>query len=447
MKRPKLDELRDLLADAAEHETPAAVPLIEAAAELLDLARQVQEGEMAQVGEVLARAAPEAVGLLLRQRRKAAKLSVRQLAQRAGLSKGTVFNVETGRTAPSPQTLAALARVREMRLAETAGPRERPDCWLPQGYDPLALLMDLRGALNSPGGFLEQTCLYLDHASALDWLAICSAPAYVEANRALPLQPMAQALMAEACRGLDLVALGPGDGQVEIALCKELCAASASPDVHLFLIDISHTLLTVAHRRAREELAPLGVQVESIHGDFHQLGRYHVLNRRTGSPRRSCYVLLGNTLANLDHEARFVRDVLSSANTGDFMLLDFSLVYADAEDAEAVRRAEPVLNRPLSPSFERWLGGLVQRYSSEVDSFTLGTDVLTECAIPGSYEIGYFADVQLRDGQSRRHYLARARRYDRGKLLAAFARHGWHEAQVLPCGQGARAVLALLRRA
>lgn len=162
---------------------------------------------------------------------------------------------------------------------------------------------------------------------------------------------MAQALIAGASGGLDVVALGPGDGQVEIALCKELCSASASPDVHLFLLDISHTLLTVAHRRARDELAPLGVQVESIHGDFHQLGRYPVLNRRSGSTRRSCYVLLGNTLANLDHEARFVRDVLASASSGDFMLLDFSLVYADAEDAEAVRRAEPVLNR----TFGSWL--------------------------------------------------------------------------------------------
>ena len=161
MKRPKLDELRDLIADAAEHQTPAAIPLIEAAAELLDLARQVQEGEMAQVGELLARAAPDAVGLLLRQRRKAAKLSVRQLAQRAGLSKGTVFNVETGRTAPSPQTLAALARVREMRLADTVGPRERPDCWLPTGYDPLALLMERSQFLAKAEVVPDQTVLDL----------------------------------------------------------------------------------------------------------------------------------------------------------------------------------------------------------------------------------------------------------------------------------------------
>lgn len=95
-----------------------------------------------------------------------------------------------------------------------------------------------------------------------------------------------------------------------------------------------------------------------------------------------------------------------------------------------------MLNRPLQPNIERWLGGLVTRYSADVKSFTLGTDVMTECAILGSYEIGYFADVALQGGQTRRYYLPRARRYDRGRLLAAFARHGWQEVKVLPYGPG-----------
>lgn len=447
MQRVQLAELRDLIADAAEHLSPAASPFIVAAADLLDYARQAEAGAIAELGEPLARIAPQALGLLVRERRAEASMSLHQLAKRARLAIGTVRSLEKGRRAPTVKTLAAIARVPELRLAEpTAGRREQPNSYLPLLYDRLKLLGELRATLNSPGGHLEQTCLYLDDSSAMDWLSICTSPGYLEANRALPLRAIAQTLAQGAARGLDVIALGPGDGQTEVAFCKELLSTDGAMDLSILLLDISHTLLTVAHQRARTELSPRGVRVESLHGDFHHLGRYAVLHQRAGSARRRCYTLLGNTLANLDHEARFVRDGLSTALPGDFMLVDFSLAFADVEDPDGVRRAEPVLNRPISPPFARWLGGLVSRYSADLRSFTLGTDLMTECAIPGSYEIGYFADVVLQDGQERRYYLARARRYDRGRLLAAFARHGWREVQVLPHGPGARGVLALLQR-
>lgn len=448
MHRPQLAELRDLIADVADHRSPAAIPFLTAAADLLECARQAEAGEIAELGEPLARIAPAALGTLLRERRKAAGFSLRQLAQRSKLAVGTIRSLERGRRVPAVQTLAGIARVHELRLAEPGVvQRERPNCYLPLLYDRIQLLTDLRSTLNSPGGHLEQTCLYLDDASAMDWLSICTSQPYVEANRALPLQPMAQALAEGATRGLDVVALGTGDGQTEVAFCKELLGTEASSDLTLLLLDISHTLLAVAHHRAQEELTPRGVPVESLHGDFHHLGRYAVMNRRQGSTRRRCYTLLGNTLANLDHEARFVRDGLSTAQQGDYMLVDFSLAYGDPENPDAVRQAEPVLNRPIQPAFARWLGGLVSRYSADLRSLSLGTDLMTECAIPGSYEIGYFADVVLSDGQQRRYYLARARRYDRDRLLAAFARHGWKEVNVLPHGPGGRGVLALLIRA
>jgi hypothetical protein len=65
----------------------------------------------------------------------------------------------------------------------------------------------------------------------------------------------------------------------------------------LNLFDISHPLLTTAYNHAMERLNRYGVQVETLHGDFHHLsGLAMLLPRPETTNRRRLYVMLGGTL-------------------------------------------------------------------------------------------------------------------------------------------------------
>lgn len=448
MNRNDLARLRDEAAAAAEHFPPAAASMARAAAELFERARQLAAGEATDLSAALAQLPPSALAALLEERRRAAGLNLSDMARRTRLSLNTLRDIVKGRRTPAPQTLTRLVALRELGLSEQA-PSSQPDgpnSHIMLRYDRRSLIEDMRLTLNSASGQLEQTCLYLDDASAEDWISLSNAPGYVEANRALPLGTIAAAAVATAGRSLDVIALGPGDGQGEVALCKELLAAAPGADLHLFLVDISHTLLTVAHQRARSSLEAHGVRVESVHGDFHQLARYARLAPKPGSLRRRLYVLLGGTIANLTSELQFVRNSLAPALPGDLMLLDCVLGYGNPDDADELRKRDPVLTHPISPLIARWLGGVVQRYCRDLESYQLGAELQIGGSVPGSYEIVFHADVLRQGGQRQRYYLGRARRYDRAKLVAALGQLGWTAVRSEIYGPGGRCAVELLRK-
>lgn len=64
----------------------------------------------------------QSVGELLRSRRESAGLSVSELARRSGLTRGTIQNLESGRTAPTPETFRRLAEIVELQLSEPPHP-------------------------------------------------------------------------------------------------------------------------------------------------------------------------------------------------------------------------------------------------------------------------------------------------------------------------------------
>jgi hypothetical protein len=78
--------------------------------------------------------------------------------------------------------------------------------------------------MNGSGGAIEQTYIYLDPKSALDWIQLANAPSYVAAFR----ESMPHTAIAKCIRqvlgpsGLDLIALGPGDAKVEVKLVQHI---------------------------------------------------------------------------------------------------------------------------------------------------------------------------------------------------------------------------------
>lgn len=391
------------------------------------------------------------LGARIQEQRTLAKLSRAALAQRAGLSEGTIKNIERGRHRAGTDTLGRLAealgvgveallRAQEPQL----GPADPLNCWLSPGLDPLDQVRELEEILAAPGGgVVEQTALYLDHSSAAGWQAVCRQPAYIFGRDSLPLHQVARQVAELGSGPLDLIGLGCGDGYKEVRLLQHLLALGAA-DPRLYLLDISHPLLVDAYRHAAQQLGP-GVRVVAQQGDFHDLPRYGHLLPAPGAPplRRRLLCMFGCTLGNLASELLFVQNTFSGYRPGDLLLVHVSRTRAPAADPAAVRRLDPRLAAPLPPVEQGWLIGLIERYGRQVGTPLPQVELQTEldlscCPVPGSYAIRHVARLQ-----GRRVVLVLVKRYEPAQLGEALRGVGW---EPIGCWEEPHDALLLLRR-
>ena len=230
-------------------------------------------------------------------------------------------------------------------LLEGAGMRSSLNCLLAPSYDPLSLMADLARFLQGAGGYLEQSSAYLDPGSAAAYLALCQNSFLSTVLRSrLPLAEVAQQIVAASGRApLQVLALGAGDGHSETQLVAHLMASGTSR-AELCLLDISHPLLTSAYRHAVDRLARQPqVHVWALQGNFHHLPLYTALHRPTASRQRRLLTMLGGTLANLDHEPRFLQQSLLDCQVDDLLLLDLHLPDGDGQRVISALAAEPGL--------------------------------------------------------------------------------------------------------
>lgn len=394
-------------------------------------------------------------GELLRKRRAQSELSQDDVAKLAKLSKNTIFNIEQGLVTPTAETLRRLWSVPELGLSAAdvnAPPSDwRPNSWVPEGYDPVQMTLNLIRTVNGPGGAIEQTYLYLDGQSAADWLAICSTESFADSYR--KTRPL-EAVSAEISRlvrplPLDINALGPGDGKSEVALVGHLIDQLPTGDLRLHLLDVSHPLLVASWNLALTTFQSRRIDVLAMHGDFHELALYEPLqagpNART---RRRLYTFLGYTLANLDNEIRFFETLAACSAPGDLCLVDLQTAFASPDKPEEVRLKDPSLKGTPPRAYAEWMAGPIRRYGRGVREVTLEHDLCTECVVPGSYEINLIAHVELATGQRKRFVVGRFKRYDPVRLGDSLKARGWSVESVRlyggPTGKGA--ALMLLRR-
>lgn len=387
-------------------------------------------------------------GRLLRQQRKAAKLNVYQVAKRVGVSPNTIKNWESGSTMPAKRPLAQLLAMPELKLsaAEHAPPGDGPNSYFLPNYNRRQLLQQMAQILNGDGGALEQSMLYLDDQSASDWLAISQASVSWGSFRALPVGPIAEAILREWQGPTDINALGAGDGRSEVRLCEELLGRRPELDLKLRLLDISHPLLHAAHDHAKVALADR-VETSTLHGNFHHLWRFAVLLPKSAPSRRRVYSLVGHTMSNLDNEIAWVRDQLSLAAPGDFMIVDYSIAYASPDEPAKIRALDPPLAQGIPDAHFAWVTGPLRRYARDVADIKVNLELNTYCSMPGSYELVTYATVRRKDGSTQRYLVTRVRRYTTEKLRECLESLGWEWVEHLPYGPTGRAAVAVLRRA
>jgi transcriptional regulator with XRE-family HTH domain len=410
------------------------------------------EAEVVKETSVLADP-PANFGKLLRSRRQEAGLSLVALAKKAGLARSTIVNLEHDLTAPSPQTLRRLASVKALRLCEIAKNDDghRIEAWFCDAYNPMAMNHAMVRALNGPGGQIEQSYLYLDPQSACDWYLLCNNEQYISLYRSqVPLAKIAERIIKESKGiGIDVDGLGCGDGKTETELMQRLADLVPSPpDLQLYLLDISHVLLSEGYRTALNALAPRRIPVFAIHGDFNDIARNPLLYLHPTSIKRlRLFLMMGGTFGNIRDEPWFFRDLAACAERGDLAVLDCGLARGSVDDPAQIRNIDPAISakRPAD-IYNRFLTGPLLRHIQGCRHVTLRTELSTHCPVPGSYSIENWATVEKEYELDRQFLVWRVKRYDLDKLSLCLSNLGWKTLQAWKYGPDKMAAVLLVQK-
>ena len=398
----------------------------------------------------------------LRQHRDEAGLTQEELARLCGLSASLVRKLEQGSKQPTRNALLNLCAVPELKLVPgsvSAMPTDRdvasrvsPNWYVPPGFDSVQMIADLAQQLNGSGGNIEQTYVYMDHKSAFDWIALCNAPTYTAGFRdVLPFGPLVKHLREITGQvGLDLIALGPGDGKNEVRMVQHLLEVTDRPSIRFYLVDASQPLLSRAFKHAMDTLDDQsGVFVCAIQGNFHHLARYTQLHYTPArSHRRRVYTMFGGTLGNIEHEPQFFRNSLIAAAPGDLLVLDISLAFASVEDPKEIWRRDPALAHSIPSAHERWLRGPLARYCIGMTDVKFSYELDMDRPIASSYGIHFMADVSTPGNPPRRFCMWNVRRYSLPELARCLSKIGWDVVGQFPFGEkvGRPAALLIFQR-
>ena len=278
---------------------------------------------------------------------------------------------------------------------------------------------------------------------------MCNEPAFVTTYRAkYPFDELAgQMIAAGGERPIKVIALGAGDGYLEVRLVQNLLSRCKSPDIELLLFDISQPLLTTAYQHAIDTFGEQSaVHTLLAHGNFHDLAQYPQVSYTPAKGRRQrIYTMLGYTLANLDSEPRFFQHSLAHCQVGDMLLLDFQQRPSPVGVGEdEIRRQDPAFHHPFNKVYADWLGAPLRAHCQDHMSHEFSLQLVNHCLIPGSYQMDAIATVRTRSHAERRFSMFRFKRYDETLLAETLARFGWQKLVALPIGDSDRAPVAML---
>lgn len=385
-------------------------------------------------------------GDVLRQHREEAGLTQAQLAAFSNLSISLVRKLEQGWNMPTRATLLALCSVADLKLVPaevTTLPSMRedshrlaPNCYLSPGFDAVSMMTELGQQMNGSGGAIEQTYIYLDPKSALDWIQLANAPSYVAAFR----ESMPHTAIAKCIRqvlgpsGLDLIALGPGDAKVEVKLVQHILDEIDRPNLRFYLLDASQPLLSRGFRHAVDTFNDdPRIFVCGIQGNFHHLPRYLQLHYTPArSHRRRVYMMLGDTIGNLDNEPQFFQNAFSGAAPGDLLIFDVGYAFSDSMNPVDIYRCDPALSKPVPEGLQRWLGGPIQRYCQGAQSISFSYRLDVHRPLAGSYGLQFIAKVQLPGMTTKEFCMHQIRRYQPESLTRCMQSLGWEQVGLFP---------------
>ena len=110
-----------------------------------------------------------------------------------------------------------------------------------RGYDSVRMVQQLVRMLNGPGGHVEQTYSLSGAPKCYPYfVALVTTRPYTARFRAVfPFPEVVQRVKRGREYPLKVIALGPGDGHLEVRFVNHLLGELEQPDIELVLFDIS----------------------------------------------------------------------------------------------------------------------------------------------------------------------------------------------------------------
>lgn len=402
----------------------------------------------------------------LKAARRESGLSIRALAEKVGITHQSVVGYEAGRGGGARldivSRLAGALHIAPSWLAYGTGPRyldgtsasmetpmlatsmrgiiDQPShFFIAPGFDPILNIRELARKLGAQGGYIEQSYLYSDPMSAACWVELSAQEDYfIAAGQSTPLEQTADYLVKYAkghYAGLDIIALGCGDGRREVRLVQNLLERDLPGRIRLYLLDISQPLLGLAHKHATETFIGNGrVTPLAIQANMHDLPRYtHLFQNPAGDRHLRVCLMFGYTFGNLENEVLFVRNSLLGFAPSDLLVFNVTLGSSLSEKPAQIQKTDSLLSGQVAGVWKRrqdeWLGGPIKRYAENVKSVEIIPQLDTACCtIPGSYAIELRAHVKGYDRSERQFAMMYVKRYHPDSLLATMGNLGWHPA-------------------
>jgi hypothetical protein len=193
------------------------------------------------------------------------------------------------------------------------------------------------GDINS-GSMISCEYIYNTDQGALRWLALCEDPSYKLFQESLRfLESKAQETLEAMGAGFlstapDYVSLGPGNGQKDRILLKALLRYlddhSIPPDFFYYPVDISERMIGKAIKTITADRALKNrFRIKGVHADFAKLSLFRpVVDYR---PEPNIFLLLGNTLGNIQNEVSFLEKIRTAMHEDDILVLEVRLRTGD----------------------------------------------------------------------------------------------------------------------
>lgn len=401
-----------------------------------------------------------AFGNLLRDRRNAAGLSRAALGRRCKLSEAMIKLVESASRAPTRKTLIRLVGVQDLglswddvailggdapRSSNSPSPEEtalRLNCLVAPRCDPVRIEAELRRLLQGAGGHVEQWAAYHDSRSALAYVGTCHQGPRGALRDGYPILKIAECIARHAGdSALRVIALGAGAGALELRLAQQIQSETDARDLELCLIDLSAPLLCAALDAATDALSSVPMRCWGVLASFAHLPQLTHAYAEIGSlPRRRVFVLIGETLADLEHEPRFFAHQMQGAQPGDLLVVDFLPAVTPAE-------RDPLLLMGLSALQQEWLLGIGRRYWPSQARADLSVVLEPYPLLRSSYAVTARVRLWLDRQRYKDFSLYRFKRYEPPALIDALRVCGWELLTSIPIEAGrCRASAIILRK-
>ncbi len=309
----------------------------------------------------------------------------------------------------------------------------------------LDVLKTIELAVNGYGDELDLSWFYFDHVGASDWLSIAKNQDYLATQQGLSSTKIAKAiydywrLRKFPQKRIHLVGMGCGDGMIEIHIVNRILDYLPEAQIHLYLLDISPSLLNLAYANASESFEhKTNVSITAVYGDFRKLSSYPPFIRMAKECQEQELIVLsmfGYTFGNLSQERLFIRNSLRVFPKDTLLIMDAVLAKAPPNRADEILKHDPRLSGKIRWQFTKeykdfWTGPF-RRYRKDLKGeIKLMERLDYSTCIEGSYAI----EIQALIEEKILFTLGRVKRYEAIGLANMFQQEGWEGTQAFRYG-------------